>query len=441
MITKSFSSSYSFVYFRRWLCLFSGCLAYGLTKINLQTELGGAHFSKSITYKVPGNKNSIVLTTFNITTLENVLRNAEELDKNALLSDKISRLSESLDKIYKICRMKGRSYFLPYKSANLSLEEIPTELDKSLEQSTFILSQLVNLTTKNFTENFEIEQLLMEIPNLIFPDYIRTFDEVKKYLKFVPYITKYSNDTVHVYVNMFLPSTEVAELHWITYLPIKRNNCIQVLRDKRITNIVFKNHDQQLTIQNPEQCYFIEDLMICEDSNYVEIRDSCVSKVFSSYCNFNYRKECIRVLGKHCTYDNLTGDNFEEFTYLGDNKFYVLMTKPTHYVYTCTPDVQRGTLTFDIHSDHPYSGIIEIENNCSLVTAHTSIFNVAGTNEIRKIDNDSLIRMDIPKIYGLLTGIELLILVFNVVAFALLTTCFCYCRFNRNLDHYIILQT
>ncbi|KAL5283644.1 hypothetical protein ACFFRR_006106 [Megaselia abdita] len=331
--------------------------------------------------------------------------------------DKILKLEDTLDKIYKACYMKGRSYFLPYPSANLSANQLIEGFDKTLNESTSILSELVAFNYGNFTDNFGIEKLMKATQNLIFPNYINHFQEAMKFIRFRPYIYKdHSNGTVYAYVKMSLPYTKAIDLRKIVYLPRESNGTIQILKDQTVTN-AFQENNKLMTFKNVEKCQKIKDLIMCEKVN---IQNSCVSEIFNNENGGT----------KYCNYEEYKEDY--EFTPLGNNAFYIFMGEPSNYEYSCLDGIERGTLTFNMNSNHPYLGIIYIEDNCILSTAYTTISNENGNYEIKKIDNEDLIWMDLPKVLGIFTEGQFIIIIVSFNLAFLVIIWFGYRKYRRN---------
>lgn len=378
------------MYFRLFssICLCSGL---GLKKTHPTSEQSGVHYEDIGKFKRIVYKDPIVLVTYNLTHLEHIAQNALELE-NVIGKEKLDNFENTLDKIYKICRMKSRSYFLPYNSANLSEGQLVETFEKLSPEPEQILSELVDFVSKNYTDHHGIERMMLATSDL-YPKYFKNFDNIKNYIRLQPEIHKLDKSNVYVEVMIYLPYSETVSLSRVKYVPRIHDKVVQVIEDQNVTHVAY-NSENFIQIKDFE---FIEDLIVFKEERL--------------------RNTCLR--SETCLYKNSV-NSFQAFTYLEGNKFYVLTPKQINYIYNCPgEEPEQGKLN---------SGIIEIQNQCSLITAQITIKNNNGDFQILQVYNEYLEWLDIEKNFGVPNYVfEIVIGVLSFLLFVIIALAICIC--------------
>lgn len=411
-----------------------------MRKEQAENSLAGAYFTNVGTYNFVDNRDDTFLSTYSLTSLENALGNAKNDHKMRFL-DETEQLEANLNAIYKVCK-KNRANFLPFGTSSIPESQLKNKVDKALSDSVVILSDLVSLSSKNYTDKFGIQEKLDTAKNMgyndLYPTYVKDFEVAKKYINFTLGLDKISNNAVVISVRMAIPFLVKAELHRINYVP-RRNietKTFEFLRDQSIGNLGHQkdhygyNTGSYFIIKDIDKCQLMNETFLCDPAFTTKVQDNyqtCVTLLFSSDCNWESRYDCTRVREK-CMYEE-SRTRYKEFTYLGDNKFFASMTREANYIYKCDDGRQEeGVLIFNDWNDHRYAGTVEIEENCSLSTAFATIFNKNGAYEIREVDNDDLIWADVPKIIGVPVWIfAIAVAVVALIVLMLSITWICIC--------------
>lgn len=323
-----------------------------------------------------------------------------------------------------------------------------------MSDSNVILSDLISLSTNNFTDEFgdgvkEKMNLTAQTDpstfyNYLYPNNIKDFEVAKKYIHFTLRLEKITNNAAVLNVKMRVPVLVKVNLHRINYVPTQDANTktIQFIRDQSISNIAVntlysvreanKMYGSFFLIKNMDQCEHINETFFCDPAlttRVTDYRETCTTSLYKSDCKWETNFQCLKTRQK-CIYEE-SNTSYKEFTYLGDKVFYAFLTREANYMYECENGrKEKGTLTFksEGNGDHHYAGTIEIDENCKLTTAHATIFNRNGVYGIEEVDNEDLIWADVPKIIGIpiwifaasVAGVALIIL-------CLLVTWICIC--------------
>uniref|UniRef100_T1GPM9 Uncharacterized protein n=1 Tax=Megaselia scalaris TaxID=36166 RepID=T1GPM9_MEGSC len=86
--------------------------------------------------------------------------------------------------------------------------------------------------------------------------------------------------------------------------------------------------------------------------------------------------------GNRCDFKPL---GYDEFTSIGGGKFFFLFKDESNYKYKCNVNEETGTIQ---------TGILQMEKNCVLTTAHSIVNGTNGLYQVIKTDNDELISQD-----------------------------------------------
>lgn len=120
-----------------------------------------------------------------MSSLENVISNANTYGLTS--QREVLVLEENLNTIYKIC-YKNRRNYLPFGTTQIQESELKNELEKALNDSALILSDLNSLASKNFSDKFDINSKMNRTQGLgskkyLYPKYISDFEVAKKYVQ------------------------------------------------------------------------------------------------------------------------------------------------------------------------------------------------------------------------------------------------------------------
>ncbi|KAL5276683.1 hypothetical protein ACFFRR_002104 [Megaselia abdita] len=349
-----------------------------------------------------------------------------------------TKLKSNLNEIYKICG-KTREHFLPYEVIPISENQLKENLNKAVDDSNVILSDLVELSSRNFSDKFGIKEKMKEThePNsnydYFYPNHEKNLEVSMKYINLIFSLNKISENAVVVTVEVGIPVLMKSELFRIFYIPrfnLKTGN-IEILKDQSIRHLVrISNNLHYFLIKNIKSCEFVNGAMICDPRQTERVIDSvstCVTKQHSYGCYGTYYES--DRFEKTCEFEKLKSRH-EEFTYLDDSKFYALLTRKANYIYHCNDGkVQEGELVLRNQEIRRYAGVVEIEDNCTLRTAFTTLTNRNGIFETNKIiDDEDLIWADVPKIMympiwmfassvAILSVIAVVILIYWIIIF------------------------
>lgn len=379
--------------------------------------MAGAYFSNVGWYNFVDIRETTFLTSYTLTGLENALSNAKE-DPTLRLLNETESLEYNLNEIYKIC-LKNRANYLPYGSLSISESQLKSKLDEALSDSVDILADLVSLSSHNFTDKFGVKEKMTATKyrqyNYLYPTYVKDYEVAKKYINFAFALERISKNGAVVTVKMAVPILVEAQLHRINYVQrqIPNSEAFESIKDQSVDSIAVSNefynyrinsdYEGFYLIKNIDNCELFNESFLCDAASITKVQnkeDSCTTLLFKSNCDFDKGYSCDNIDEK-CIYEESTF-SYKEFTYLGDNRFYALLTREANYKYECEDGrKEEGKLIFETFGDHRYTGNIEIEENCNLITAHTSIFNKNGVYDIKEIDNEDLIWADVPKIIGI----------------------------------------
>uniref|UniRef100_T1GS49 Uncharacterized protein n=1 Tax=Megaselia scalaris TaxID=36166 RepID=T1GS49_MEGSC len=201
------------------------------------------------------------------------------------------------------------------------------------------------------------------------------FDIYKHKLKFKTTMNIAGSLRVAVDVSYEQPSTKRGDLYKITYVPEKfhSRNSIETLAKQKYKYLI--------ETRQPMEKWFVQDLSQCEALNN------------TLFCDLDFENqdqdqiECLSALYSYnryfsCDFKPL---DFEEFTSIGGGKFFFVFKDVSNYVYKCGENEETGTIE---------SGIIQMEKNCILKTAHTIVNGTNGFYKILKIDDEKLINQD-----------------------------------------------
>ncbi|KAL5284415.1 hypothetical protein ACFFRR_006609 [Megaselia abdita] len=380
------------------LCIFYVNQCVCLKKVKFKEcngGLGGAYFSEVGTFNFIDTKDSTFLTSYTLNSLENSIGNAE------IYSQETTKLKSNLNEIYKICG-KNRAHFLPYEISPIPRNQLKENLVKALDDSNEILSDLLALSSRNFSDKFGIKEKMKETheskSNYFYPTHEKNLEMAMKYIDLIFNLNKISENSVVVTVEIGIPVLVKSELFRIFYVPRlnPKTGNFEFLKDQSIRHLVrISSNFHFFLIKNIESCEFFNGTMICDprQTKRVTDRDStCVTKQNNYGCYESDRFEEI------CEFEKLKSRH-EEFTYLGDSKFYALLTRKANYIYHCNDGrVQEGELVFTNREIRRYAGIVEVEDNCTLRTAYTTLINKNGAFDVKIIDDKDLIWADVPKI-------------------------------------------
>lgn len=364
-----------------------------LKKERPANSLAGAHFTKIGTYDLVDTGYDTLVTTYNLTDLENSLSNAKSYHR-IKFDNETFRLQYNLDEIYKVCQ-KIRTDFLPYETFEIPENQLKSKLQQALGDSFVILSELISLSSKTFDERLRIKEKMSEAANPIYlyPNYVSNFEIAKEYISFTFRLEKIANNAVVISVIMAIPFVQRAELYHIDYVPREnpRTKTFELLKDQNLTKLVYAKREDSGTfyfINEIHKCEIINGIFLCDSSLLTRIQDNhqtCTTLLFKSNCTFETYDNCSRAR-ETCLYEDLESD-YKKFTHLGNNKFFVLLTKEENYTYKCDgfKDHEKGVLVFSESGDHLYTGTVEIDKNCTLETPSTLIYNKNGVFEISDV--------------------------------------------------------
>ncbi|KAL5284674.1 hypothetical protein ACFFRR_006780 [Megaselia abdita] len=369
----------------------------------------GEYFSNVGTYNFVDSKDMTLVKDYSLTDLENVFGNAEKHPEIKLLPE-VGKLEKNLNGIYKICH-KNRTDLLPYIIKPIPESQLKENIDKALKDSDVILSELVALASLNYTESLGVKEKMNKTNkyngyNYLYPKHVKDFEVAKKYINFYFNLEKLINHQVFADVKMEVPLLVKSDLYRIYYVPYLNPDSkeVELILDQSISNLVVTAQFADFfLIKNMDSCKLINDTFLCdpEQTERVQARHlSCASFLFEPKCLWKNGNRCTFLEGS-CSYKEALSE-YKEFTYVGDNKFYVFLTREANYIYECDDGRrEEGKFMFESLKDHHYSGTVVIEENCILRTAHTTIFNKNGFYETQIIDNEELIWADVPKIIGI----------------------------------------
>ncbi|KAL5283648.1 hypothetical protein ACFFRR_006109 [Megaselia abdita] len=413
--------------------------------VSLRTDqesnsFAGAYFTSIGTYNLIDTRDDTFLTTYTLTGLENALSNAKK-DYKMRYMNETEELESNLNAIYRVCK-KNRANYLPYGTSSIPESQLKNKVDKALSDSNAILSDLTSLSLKNYTDEFGIKAKMNKTDkyngyNYLYPTYVKDFEVAKKYINFTFEVQKLSNSAAVVNVKMAVPILVKTELHRINYVPKEnsKTNTYEFLIDQSIENIAvnkeysYSNDANYFLIKDIDKCEIMNETLLCDPSLTIKstTNQTCTALLFNSNCFWNSNYYCVQALEK-CLYEE-SQSRYKEFTHLGDNKFFVLMTREANYVYKCDDGrEEKGLLVFVSFGLHQYTGTVEIEENCTLITAHTTVSNKNGVYDIQEVDNEDMIWADVPKIIGVPIWIfAISVAVVSLIVVMLLTTWICIC--------------
>ncbi|KAL5283646.1 hypothetical protein ACFFRR_006107 [Megaselia abdita] len=417
--------------------------------VSLRTDqksnsLAGAYFTSVGTYNLVDTRDDTFLTSYTLTGLENALTNAKK-DHKMRYMDETEELESNLNAIYRVCK-KNRANYLPYGTSSIPESQLRNKVDKALSDSNVILSDLTSLSSKNYTDKFGIKAKMNKTDkyngyNYLYPTYVQDFEVAKKYINFTFEVQKLSHSAVVVNVRMAVPVLVKAELHRINYVPRgnSKTKTYEFLRDQSIGSVAvnkeysgyrsYNNYGDFYLIKDIDRCEIMNETFLCDPSLTAKSSESgtCTALLFKSDCDWDNNYYCEQVR-KQCLYEE-SSSRYKEFTYLGDNKFFVLMDREANYIYNCeNRNQEEGLMVFKSYGDHRYTGTIEIEENCTLTTAYATISNQNGVYDIKEVDNEDMIWADVPKIIGVPIWIfAISVAVVALIVFMLLTTWICIC--------------
>ncbi|KAL5284675.1 hypothetical protein ACFFRR_006781 [Megaselia abdita] len=385
----------------------SFCLKKG--NVPYSSSFAGQYFSEAGTYNFLFPRDAAFVASYTLTSLENALGNAGKHEAKFLPERK--KLERNLNEIYKICK-KNRAQFLPYKTSPVPESQLKSDIDKALKDSDVILSELVAFTFKNYTDTFGIKEKMNKTypynngNDYLYPKHVQDVEIAKKYLNFKFALNKISDNAAVIVVEMEVPVLDKFNLYRIFYIPRdnSKTSKIEFIKDQSLSNFAYIERmwpRELILIKNIDSCELTNDTFFCDPMKTTNVQDkesSCTTLIFFSECYQEQNNAC-RLLEKKCTFEE--SSSHKEFTYVGDNKFYVFLTREANYIYECDDGRrEEGKFMFESLKDHHYFGTVDIEENCVLRTAHISLFNKNGFSETQIIDDEELIWADVPKIIG-----------------------------------------
>ncbi|KAL5283647.1 hypothetical protein ACFFRR_006108 [Megaselia abdita] len=344
-------------------------------------------------------------------------------------------LESNLNEIYRVCK-KNRANYLPYGTSSIPESQLKNKIDKALSDSIVILSDLTALSSKNYTDNYGIKAKMNKTGryngyNYLYPTYVQDFEQAKKYYTFTFEVQKLSNSIAVVNVRIAVPILVNIELHRINYVPKENTKTknYEFLRDQSIGNLAVNknsrnNYGDFYLIKDIDRCEIMNETLLCDPTLTTKSSksDTCTALLFISDCDWDVNFYCDWARRK-CLYEE-SSSRYKEFTYLGDNKFFVLMDREANYIYKCEDrNQEEGLMVFKSYGDHRYTGTVEIKENCTLITAHTTVSNKNGVYDIKEVDNEDIIWADVPKIIGVPIWIfAISVAVVALIVLMLLTT-------------------
>lgn len=388
---------------------------FGLKKGRADNSLAGAYFTGVGTYNFVDTRDDTFLTSYDLTSLENSLGNAKR-NHNTTLLDETAKLESNLNAIYRVCG-KNRANYLPYGTFGIPENYLKDKVDKALSDSDEILADLVALSSKNYTDKFGTKDKMNttgkpKSHNYLYPKYVNDYEVAKKYINFTFGLEKISTNSVVINVKMALPYLVRTELHRVQYVPTYNieKQVVEHLRDQSISNFGvqkdingYSSNQGFFIIKNMNNCLLVNETLLCDPALTTAVKynyQTCISSLFGSNCNSEYSSDCPKVHGT-CVYEQPM-TRYKEFTYLESNKFFALFTREANYIYKCEGGMdEKGVLVFSYYGDHMHTGTVEVDENCSLITAYTTVWNRNGGYEIQDIENADMIWADLPKIIGI----------------------------------------
>lgn len=279
----------------------------------------------------------------------------------------ISDLNANLNNIYQLCDVNRENYINEFSFNSLSFEK--ADLIAATVNSSTILTELMDFKRGNFSP--EIESHLrnnLHVKGL-------EFDIYKHKLKFKTTMNIAGSLRVAVDVSYDVPTLKIVDLYKITYIPEKYyyRNTIETLTKQKYKYLIDEDrYGNRWFFEDLSQCEVLNNTLFCDldifnkDENQIE----CLSDLFKY--NTYYR----------CDFKPL---GYDEFTSIGGGKFFFLFKDESNYKYKCNVNEETGTIQ---------TGILQMEKNCVLTTAHSIVNGTNGLYQVIKTDNDELISQD-----------------------------------------------
>lgn len=278
---------------------------------------------------------------------------------------------------------------MPYKTKWIPESDIKNNLEKALENSDLILSYL---KSKNSTDN---------LINL-YPKHFSDIKDAKKYIKFTYNLENISRNDAVINVKMAISFIVKGKLYRITYVPkyLPETYEFGSLIDQSVSYLlVLLNSDGYFLIKDIDSCKLVNDIFFCDPTIMKKVLnkdDSCITNLYNSDCKWTLHTDCSKTLEKCSFYRSSIHD---EFTPISHNKLFALFGREANYIYKCDDGFEeKGKLVF---GNNIFAGTVKVEENCSLITAYTSVLNINGKLGIEYVDNDEMLWEDIPKVFGI----------------------------------------
>uniref|UniRef100_T1GSJ5 Uncharacterized protein n=1 Tax=Megaselia scalaris TaxID=36166 RepID=T1GSJ5_MEGSC len=192
-------------------------------------------------------------------------------------------------------------------------------------------------------------------------------------------------------VKVLVPVLVKGQLNRLFYVPknILESQEVEYLKDQSMKNLVVstdrgsRSYNSEygfFLLKNMDSCQLFNETFLCDPSAMIKVEkssDTCITSLYFSDCKYFTNNDCRKVYEK-CSFEKTT--NFKEFTHISENIFFAIFKRNSklnfkegevNYIYKCEDGRQElGTLIFDKWVTNKFTGTVEVEENCSLITAH-----------------------------------------------------------------------